>query len=205
MRGHKWARSESPDSDMELVAGAKARIWELQKEAETLEEAYRNYQQRAVHSTISHMLTTRPHSPHQAHPSHRPQSPRRKHAHHRSQPSSPHKPQVSHRSLSPQTTQLNRTPSSPSHDARHTFPPPQPKVTFSEDQNQSQSPVPFSAHSLQSLGESLSSRDGDTQDGRSPPPTRRSSSPKSTTKPQTETAEGTFRIYCTSMLLFSYT
>ncbi|XP_062390603.1 centriole and centriolar satellite protein ofd1 [Sardina pilchardus] len=43
----------SPDSDLELVAGAKARIRELEQEAETLEEAYRSYQQRALHAAVS--------------------------------------------------------------------------------------------------------------------------------------------------------
>ncbi|XP_066562029.1 centriole and centriolar satellite protein ofd1 isoform X1 [Amia ocellicauda] len=42
------ARSGSPDSDAELVAEAKAGIRELEKEAELLEEAYRNYRHRAA-------------------------------------------------------------------------------------------------------------------------------------------------------------
>ncbi|XP_020642429.3 centriole and centriolar satellite protein OFD1 isoform X1 [Pogona vitticeps] len=42
----------SPDSDLEFVANTKARIRELEKEAEYLEEAYRNYQHRAIQSTI---------------------------------------------------------------------------------------------------------------------------------------------------------
>ncbi|XP_076026003.1 centriole and centriolar satellite protein ofd1 isoform X2 [Genypterus blacodes] len=181
--GLRWARSESPDSDSELVAGAKARIQELQKEAETLEEAYRNYQQRAVHSTISHMLSSQ-----QARPSHRPGSPLRRHAYQRCQPSSPDRPKLSHRSLSQQTAQINRTPS-PAFDTRSSFPHPQPKVTFSEDQNQLLSPVPFSVHSVHSLGEPLFLRDGDTEDGCSLPPTLRPSSPKSTRNPQTGSAE----------------
>uniref|UniRef100_A0A8C5S8C9 OFD1 centriole and centriolar satellite protein n=1 Tax=Laticauda laticaudata TaxID=8630 RepID=A0A8C5S8C9_LATLA len=45
----------SPDSDLEFVATTKARIKELEREAECLEEAYRNYQhkvtQRAIDST----------------------------------------------------------------------------------------------------------------------------------------------------------
>lgn len=68
-----WHGPKSPwdnplDSDMDLIADAKARMLELQKEAETLEEAYRNYQQRAVVSNISHMLP-KPLSP--QYPSHR--------------------------------------------------------------------------------------------------------------------------------------
>ncbi|XP_069613825.1 centriole and centriolar satellite protein OFD1 isoform X1 [Ranitomeya imitator] len=43
-------RSSSPDSDLEFVAGTKARIKELEKEAEYLEEAYRNYQHRVMNT-----------------------------------------------------------------------------------------------------------------------------------------------------------
>uniref|UniRef100_A0A3Q3QQX0 Uncharacterized protein n=1 Tax=Monopterus albus TaxID=43700 RepID=A0A3Q3QQX0_MONAL len=141
LQGHRspW----DPDSDMELVSEAKARIQELQKEAETLEEAYRNYQQRAVHSTISHMLPPRSLSQQQAHPSHHPDSPLRKKVPHRS-----HKPKVSHKQLSPQTTQSH------SYDTRDTLAPAQPRVTFSEDHSQPQSTV-FTDHSLHSLTEPL--------------------------------------------------
>lgn len=41
-------RSASPDSDLECVAQTRARIKELEKEAEYLEEAYRNYQHRIM-------------------------------------------------------------------------------------------------------------------------------------------------------------
>ncbi|XP_035532156.1 oral-facial-digital syndrome 1 protein homolog isoform X2 [Morone saxatilis] len=165
-RGHKAPWSDSPDSDMEMVAEAKARIQELQKEAETLEEAYRNYQQRAVRTTISHMLPPR------AHPSHRPDSPQRKQISHHSHTHSPHKSKVSHRPLSPQT----RTPSLAPYDTRNTVPPAQPRVTFSEDHNQPQSTA-FIDHSLHSFTESLFLRDGRPQDGSSPPPRRLSSTP----------------------------
>ncbi|XP_072705524.1 centriole and centriolar satellite protein OFD1 isoform X1 [Ciconia boyciana] len=43
-------RSASPDSDLECVAQTRARIKELEKEAEYLEEAYRNYQHRVMQS-----------------------------------------------------------------------------------------------------------------------------------------------------------
>ncbi|XP_075050926.1 centriole and centriolar satellite protein OFD1 isoform X2 [Mixophyes fleayi] len=47
--GHpEWTRSSSPDSDLEFVASTKARIKDLEKEAEYLEEAYRNYQHRVI-------------------------------------------------------------------------------------------------------------------------------------------------------------
>ncbi|XP_074515244.1 centriole and centriolar satellite protein ofd1 isoform X1 [Sebastes fasciatus] len=184
-RGHKSPWSDTPDPDMELVAVAKARIQELQEEAETLEEAYRNYQQRAVLSTVSHMLPPRPLSPQRAHPSHRPDSPLRKQVSHRSHTHSPYK---SHRPLSPQTT---RTLSSAPYDTRNTAPPPaQPRVTFSEDNNQPQSTV-FTDHSLHSLTESLFLRDGHPQDASSPPSRRLSSTPRSSSrkKLQREIAE----------------
>ncbi|XP_023774162.1 oral-facial-digital syndrome 1 protein [Cyanistes caeruleus] len=41
-------RSASPDSDLECIAQARARVMELEKEAEYLEEAYRNYQHRVM-------------------------------------------------------------------------------------------------------------------------------------------------------------
>lgn len=43
--------STSPDSDLEFVANTKVRIKELEREAEHLEEAYRNYQHRVIQST----------------------------------------------------------------------------------------------------------------------------------------------------------
>lgn len=45
---------------MDSVAEAKARLRELQEGAETLEDAYRAYQQRAVHSTNPLTFCTRP-------------------------------------------------------------------------------------------------------------------------------------------------
>ncbi|KAJ8349901.1 hypothetical protein SKAU_G00250310 [Synaphobranchus kaupii] len=51
-RQPQWTRTTSSDSDTELVAGAKARIRELEMEAESLEEAYRNYQQRALRAAV---------------------------------------------------------------------------------------------------------------------------------------------------------
>uniref|UniRef100_A0A8C6U1K8 OFD1 centriole and centriolar satellite protein n=1 Tax=Neogobius melanostomus TaxID=47308 RepID=A0A8C6U1K8_9GOBI len=74
--GPKSPWGNTLDSDMDLIADAKARMLELQREAETLEEAYRNYQQRAVVSNISHMLVSRPLSPQYL--SHRPDSPVRR-------------------------------------------------------------------------------------------------------------------------------
>lgn len=48
----------SPDSDLEFVANTKARIRELEREAEYLEEAYRNYQHRAAQSTAAPSKTS---------------------------------------------------------------------------------------------------------------------------------------------------
>ncbi|XP_029314868.1 centriole and centriolar satellite protein ofd1 isoform X2 [Cottoperca gobio] len=181
-RGHKSPWSDAPDSDMELVAEAKARIQELQKEAETLEEAYRNYQQRAVRSTISHMLPPRPLSPQRAHPSQHPDSPLRKQASHHSHTHSSHKSKVSHRPLSPQAT---RTFSSAPYDTRNIVPPAQLRVTFSEDHNLPQSTV-FPDHSLHSLTESLFLRDEHPQDASSSPSRRLSSTLQSPSRKKLE-------------------
>ncbi|XP_067848793.1 centriole and centriolar satellite protein ofd1 isoform X2 [Heptranchias perlo] len=55
--------SSSPDSDQDFVAGAKARIRELEKESENLEEAYRNYQNRVIQTAIQKSSETRAFSP----------------------------------------------------------------------------------------------------------------------------------------------
>ncbi|XP_036396220.1 oral-facial-digital syndrome 1 protein homolog isoform X2 [Megalops cyprinoides] len=62
---HQWACSGSPNCNTELVAGTKARIQELEKEAESLEEAYRNYQQRALHAVVSSLQPANARSPQQ--------------------------------------------------------------------------------------------------------------------------------------------
>ncbi|NXC93698.1 OFD1 protein, partial [Certhia familiaris] len=46
-------RGASPDSDLECIAQARARVKELEKEAEYLEEAYRNYQHRVMMGTAA--------------------------------------------------------------------------------------------------------------------------------------------------------
>ncbi|XP_067896554.1 centriole and centriolar satellite protein ofd1 isoform X2 [Heterodontus francisci] len=53
----------SPDSDQDFVAGAKARIRELEKESENLEEAYRNYQNKVIQTAIQKSSETRAFSP----------------------------------------------------------------------------------------------------------------------------------------------
>ncbi|NXM00089.1 OFD1 protein, partial [Tyrannus savana] len=45
-------RSASPDSDLEYIAQTWARVKELSKEAEYLEEAYRNYQHRVIQNAV---------------------------------------------------------------------------------------------------------------------------------------------------------
>ncbi|XP_051871099.1 centriole and centriolar satellite protein ofd1 isoform X5 [Pristis pectinata] len=55
--------SSSSDSDQDFVAGAKARIRELEKESENLEEAYRNYQNRVIQAAIQKSSEIRAFSP----------------------------------------------------------------------------------------------------------------------------------------------
>ncbi|XP_059824012.1 centriole and centriolar satellite protein ofd1 isoform X2 [Hypanus sabinus] len=54
--------SSSSDSDQDFVAGAKARIRELEKESENLEEAYRNYQSRLIQAAVQRSSEARPFS-----------------------------------------------------------------------------------------------------------------------------------------------
>lgn len=185
-RAHKSAWSDSPDSDMELVAEAKARILELQKEAESLEEAYRNYQQRAVRSTISHMLPPRPLSPQQAHPSHHPEFPLTKQLSHKS----PHKSKVLHKSLCPQFH------FSATYDTKNFIPPAQPRVTFSEDHNRHMSTV-FTDHSLNSLAQPRILKDETPRDENFASSRRLSSTPHTSPrkKLQKEIGEGMYKIF----------
>lgn len=157
VRGHKSSWSDFTDSDMDLVVEAKARIQDLQKEAETLEEAYRNYQQRAVHSTISHLLPPRTISLQPAHPLHHLDSHLRKHISPHSHTHSTHKSKVSHTP----SQQTIRTLSS-------LIPPAQPRVTFSEDQNQPVSTV-STDDGLSLATQCLFMKDGGPQDGSSSP------------------------------------
>ncbi|KAM9300853.1 centriole and centriolar satellite protein OFD1 isoform 3-T3 [Morus bassanus] len=56
-------RSASPDSDLECVAQTRARIKELEKEAEYLEEAYRNYQHRVMQGAAASKTPIKMQSP----------------------------------------------------------------------------------------------------------------------------------------------
>ncbi|KAF7215736.1 transcript variant X2 [Nothobranchius furzeri] len=123
-RGYLPPQVDSPDSDL---AEAKARIQELQKEADRVEEAYRSNQQRAAYSTVSQMLPPKPVSlQHWCH-SQSPGFPLRKQDSH---VLPTHKPKSSLKTVSPQRVQ---TPSLVSHDAKRLFPPAHLGVTVSED------------------------------------------------------------------------
>ncbi|XP_028291811.1 centriole and centriolar satellite protein ofd1 isoform X2 [Gouania willdenowi] len=131
--GSKSLRSISPDPELDLVAEAKARVQELQRESETLEEAYRSYQQRAVHSTMSsHMLPARSLSPQHVRPSHHPKSVLRKQDTKHSYAHASEKPQRAVSSVD-----------------RNLLPPSQLKVGFTEELKQHNTVV-SSDHDLQS-------------------------------------------------------
>ncbi|XP_064502697.1 centriole and centriolar satellite protein OFD1 isoform X3 [Pseudopipra pipra] len=56
-------RSASPDSDLEYIAQTWARVKELSKEAEYLEEAYRNYQHRVIQNAAASRTPRKTESP----------------------------------------------------------------------------------------------------------------------------------------------
>lgn len=159
-RGHVSLWSDPPpDSDMELVAEAKARIQELQEEAEVLEDAYRSYQQRAVHSSISHMLPPKPLSPQQAYLSHSLSLPPRKQDSQQSYIHLTHK----HKTLpKPRSPQRVESPTLVSHDSQIALQSAQRGVTVSEDHNQPRTTV-FTDYGHRSPAESLPKRDEKTQ------------------------------------------
>ncbi|XP_007546446.1 centriole and centriolar satellite protein ofd1 isoform X1 [Poecilia formosa] len=167
LRRHKFPRSDSPDSDVELVAEAKARIQKLQREAESLEEAYRNYQQRAVHSIASH----RPLSPQQTYFSHYPGSPLRKKDSRPSHNYSTHRPKTLLKQLTPQSIQ---SPTLVSHDTGNIMPP-------SEVCDQPQAPF-VTEQSRQSLSEPVFVRDGQSQDESSVSAKQPSGTPQSSSR-----------------------
>lgn len=165
-RRARWERrAASPDSDAELVGGAMARIRELEREAEALEEAYQSYRRRAAPVSVS---PPRPLSPQRAPFSHTgPLSPPRPHVPLRSRPHSPQRPPVSQRPPSPPRPLLPR----------------QPAVTFSEDRW-----FPGDCGLL----DPRFSAERDRREGRSPSPSRRLSStplPHPARRLQTATAE----------------
>lgn len=131
--GHRLPWGDSADPDTDPVAKAKARIQELQVEAETLEEAYRNYQQRAVRSTLAHMLPPRARSPQAAHLPQLSGSPLGKRIPYPSHSRSPQRSKVSHTPPSPQNASAI---SSAVCDIRKAVAPTPPTVVFPEAQNQ---------------------------------------------------------------------
>ncbi|XP_068956711.1 centriole and centriolar satellite protein OFD1 isoform X3 [Petaurus breviceps papuanus] len=62
-RQHSKIENASADADLEFVANTKARVKELEKEAECLEEAFRNYQQRVIPATVKSPSPARNQSP----------------------------------------------------------------------------------------------------------------------------------------------
>ncbi|CAL8268270.1 unnamed protein product [Lota lota] len=164
----RWAPGVSPEpEETDLLSGAKARIRELEREAETLEEAYRSYQQRAVRAPVSHLLLApRPYSP--------PPPARRRPPAHRSRPPSPRRSQVSGAPFSPppQHQHVSRPAGTPSPDPDAM--PPRPG-TASADRTQRRPSGPAGDSDLRSFADPSSAT-------RSPPrsPSRRlSSTPRS--------------------------
>ncbi|XP_037542409.1 oral-facial-digital syndrome 1 protein homolog [Nematolebias whitei] len=181
-RGHVSLWSDPPDSDMELVAEAKARIQELQEEAEVLEEAYRSYQQRAVHSSISHMLPPKPHSPQQAYFSHSPCFPPRKQD---SQQSYIHLTHKHKTLLKPRSPQRVKSPTLVSHDSQIALLSAQRGVPVSEDHNQPQMTV-LTDYGHHSPAESFPPRDEKTQSESSGSSKRASCTSRSTSRRKRE-------------------
>lgn len=200
-RGHKDPWCESPGSDNDLVAEAMARFQELQKEAETLEEAYRNYQQRAANSTISHTLSPRSLSPRPSLPL---KSLLRKQTSHRSQAHLPHNTKMTHKLPSPQNAQ---TSSSFSYKTRSTFTPAEPRVTFLDNLDPPKS-TGFTQHGLHSWTDPVPLRDGHGQDQSSSPsrPLSSSSNFNSRREPHKDITEGgfekKFRVFRDTFLSF---
>ncbi|NWU17310.1 OFD1 protein, partial [Cephalopterus ornatus] len=62
-RQQSQPRSASPDSDLEYIAQTWARVKELSKEAEYLEEAYRNYQHRVIQNAAASRTPRKMESP----------------------------------------------------------------------------------------------------------------------------------------------
>lgn len=181
MREKQALRGDLPDYNMDPVAEAKARLQELQEEAETLEEAYRAYQQRAVHSTIPLTFPTRP-LPSSTHPLHHTIKKKVSHTHF------PHKPKSSHVA---EPLQPAATFSSALYDTAATVQTGQPRVTL-EDLTELQTAV-FNGYSAQILPEPLQQSVQPPQEGSSSPP--RQSSPKLHVAPrvdlQKELSKGT--------------
>lgn len=159
-RQHNSPSWDYSTSDMELMEKDKARILELQEEAEVMEEAYRSYQQRAAHATVPLTLPPKTLSPPQAYRSHSPNFSHRKRDSPRSHIHATHKQKMRLKPLSPPLVQ---SPTSISHDAQTHFLSAQPGV----NPNQPQATVNSDFYSHHFLAESLSPRGVKTQNGSS--------------------------------------
>lgn len=134
VREHRLPWGDSADPDTDPVAKAKARLQQLQVEAEALEEAFRNHQQRAVCSSLAHMLPQRARSPQAAHLPQLTGSPLRKHIPSPSQGRSPKRSKVTHTPLSPQNSRAAA--SAAVCDDWKGVAPAQSRVVFTEGSNQ---------------------------------------------------------------------
>lgn len=189
MRGNQALKSDLLDYNMDSVAEAKARLQKLQEEADTLEEAYRAYQQRAVNSTIPPLFPTRP-LPSMAHPLHHTINKNIPQAH------LPHKTRSSHtsESLQPATTSFSRI-----YPTMSTVQPGQTRVT-SEALNDIQTTV-FNDYSAHILAKPLQQSVQSPLEGSSSPP--RELSPEFHCGPvvtlQRELSKGTVSLYFSSL------
>ncbi|XP_054643338.1 centriole and centriolar satellite protein ofd1 isoform X2 [Dunckerocampus dactyliophorus] len=164
-QGDKFRWSDS-NSDLEMLAETNARIQQLAREAEALDEACRKYQQGAAHANYSNTCPPKP--------SRRVDSPLLTQASDLFRPYTNHKSKTILRSLSPKKSR----PSSPAaYDTRNVFTATQHRVTFSQDQNRKSSGLLSAASSLSS-SEPQSVRDDLPHDRHS---FRRLSSPGSRT------------------------
>lgn len=186
MREHRLPWGDSTDSDSDLVAKAKARFQELQVETETLEEAYRNYQQRAVRSTLAHMLPQRAPSPKAAHLQQLSRSPLRNHIPNPSHIYSPGRSKVSHRTSSSQNAAVA---SAAVYDIREDVAPTKPKDIFPERAHQ----IAIQPSFLNKVGFQVESSCGPGHLSSSP-----YSSPKTSLRRKTAEGNSSFNSLCLS-------
>nr|XP_057938230.1 centriole and centriolar satellite protein ofd1 isoform X2 [Doryrhamphus excisus] len=173
-QGDKFHWTDS-SSDLEMLAETNARIQQLAREAEALDEACRKYQQGAARTNFS---TARPPKPLR-----RVDSPLLTQASDLFLPYTDRQSKTILRSRSPKK---NRRSSAATYDTRNAFAATQHRVTFSQDQNHNSSGLLSAASSLSSA-EPQSARDDLPQDRHSF--RRLSSSPPSSRTPHQDAAE----------------
>lgn len=187
-------QSDLLDYNMDSVAEAKARLQELQEGVETLEDAYRAYQQRAVQSTVPLTFPTPVLSlprPSMAHPSHHTSNKNFSQTHllPKTKPSETSEP------LQPAAT-LTSEP----YDTMYTVQTGQPRVT-SEELNKLQ-PTVFNDYSAHISCKPLQKSVQHPQEGSSSPSTQLS--PKlhfgSRVNLHRDLSEGTVQTYCLALL-----